>query len=382
MEHQRRISDNNDTKKKPIIVKTGGTYNFYQDRIEVLDRLESGKTYVMKEGPYHSLYLADGPDLELPSRLYDFEKPFRDQVLATLSNKDAKNNVGVALEGYKGQGKSVVAKQLAIEANLPIIIIDSPVNRNCDIVGFLNSLCLDHTLFIDEFEKIFLATAPNGEYGYHTQDIFLSLLDGTYTSKYKRLFLVTSNTEIGDKFINRPSRVRYYKKYNFLKKEVFHAIVDDLLVDQSMRQDLEDCINIPSCTIDLITTIVEEMNIHKKKYSEFREFFNHKEKEITYTKYLQKDDGSWEMIEDIKSTREIGPEGEYFHSLPGMYNAKIISNDGDTVIYKSSRWVRTEEGEYNEDAEEKGKYVQTIYKLKKWSFTVGDREESAVTKVM
>jgi|ERR1044072_659960 hypothetical protein len=350
--------------KEVTIVKHGGAYKLFNNEIEVMYSLTPGNVYVLKMASFGQLELVDATNLELPKKIYDFEVDFRSQVLKTLNNKDSKNNVGVLLEGYKGQGKSVVAKQLAIESKLPIIMIDSPINKEYDLIGFLNSIKLDHVLFIDEFEKIFAGKDDN-ESKVHSQNVFLTLLDGIYSSTHKRLFLITTNDEIGDKFINRPSRIRYYKKYNFMKKQVYEAIIDDLLIDKSFKADLEDNINPSDCTIDLLTTIIEEINLHNKPYSEFKEFFNHKEKKLEYSKFKMEKDGTWKWVEDVTVRREIGPDDNLDSLIHYPKNLKVISNDGEIIIYSCEEWITSEEFGIDEDGDPKGKYIRGTFKLKK-----------------
>src|ERR1044072_999168 len=309
--------------KEVTIVKHGGAYKLFNNEIEVMYSLTPGNVYVLKMASFGQLELVDATNLELPKKIYDFEVDFRSQVLKTLNNKDSKNNVGVLLEGYKGQGKSVVAKQLAIESKLPIIMIDSPINKEYDLIGFLNSIKLDHVLFIDEFEKIFAGKDDN-ESKVHSQNVFLTLLDGIYSSTHKRLFLITTNDEIGDKYIN-PS----------------------------------------DCTIDLLTTIIEEINLHNKPYSEFKEFFNHKEKKLEYSKFKMEKDGTWKWVEDVTVRREIGPDDNLDSLIHYPKNLKVISNDGEIIIYSCEEWIASEEFGIDEDGDPKGKYIRGTFKLKK-----------------
>ena len=348
---------------KMTIIESAGRVAFYTNMIGVRESLELGTVYNFHVNhDFNIVEIRPGAKLELPKKIYDFEQDFRGQVLTTLRTLEGNMNVGVCLEGYKGQGKSVIAKQLAIESGLPVIIIGSQIPKSVDFHSYLNDIKQDYVLLIDEFEKLFLDT-DHPDNKFHTQDSFLSLLDGTHGLQHKRLVIFTTNKEIGDKFINRPSRIRYYKRYNFMIKKQFDAIVADKLKNKKLKKDLEDNLDIPSCNIDILTTIIEEINIHNKPYSEFKDFFNHKEKNITYAKYRREADGTWKWIEDITSKKEIGVENEYVHNLIG-YNNKVLTNDGETVIYE--QWDYLHPNDPDEKKANEGKTF--VFKLikQKW----------------
>jgi hypothetical protein len=352
------------------IINSFNKLQFYTDVIGIDKTLQPGKVYNFNvDHQFGEMWLSPGTALKLPAKLYDFEQPFRDQVLTTLRHEDSNMNIGVLLEGYKGQGKSVIAKQLAIESGLPIVIITGNIPKICDYQNYLNKIRQDYVLFIDEFEKFF-PESDHPESKIHVQDSFLTFLDGTLGLEHKRLVIFTSNKEIGDKFINRPSRIRYYKKFNFMSKNVFNAIIEDKLKNKDFRQDLEDNLDVPSCTVDIVTTIIEEINIQNKPYSEFKDFFNHKERETIYTKYRKEPDGSWKWIEELRSKREIGVENEYAQNLIG-YNAKILNNDGETIIYEMNDYVDPD-NEDDKKADEMKRYTFKLIKQKweKYSLVV------------
>lgn len=355
---------------KMNIIESGGHISFYNEQIIIDDTLEPGQVYEVNVDPvFLNISLKRAAALQLPDKVYDFEKSFREQVLKALRHPKANNNIGVLLEGYKGQGKSVAAKQLAIESGLPVIMITSPIIKGADINRFLSQIKQDFVLLIDEFEKLFKNDDRNDdrnqeeEKGFHGQNTFLSLLDGTISLEHKRLVILTTNKEIGDKFINRPGRIRYYKKYNFMSQEVFDAILDDKLENQAFRQDLIDNINVPACTIDILTSIIEEVNIQEKPYSSFKDFFNHKERKTTYSRYKKNGASSkFEYFDEIILSKEITQSTETIHQLG--YNANILKNTGEEVYYEIEEF---EEDPSNPEGG-KGTYKKNIYKLVKLEY--------------
>lgn len=342
---------------KMTIIDINNDLHFFTGRVKTINELELGKVYSVQLGK--SVTLAPEDELPLPKRIYDFEQDFRQQILDTLRHPSGNNNVGVLLEGYKGQGKSLTAKQLAIESGLPVVLITTAIPKDYDFIGFLNSIKQDYCLLIDEFEKLFPKDDHN-DLKFHPQDVFLSFLDGTSALSHKRLVILTTNSEIGDKFINRPGRIRYYKKFNFMSKQVFDAIVMDKLKNKKFKKDLEDELDIPSCTIDILTSIIEEINIQNKPYSKFKHYFNHKERTVTYAKYRKEKGGTWKWIEDVASKKEIGVENEYAMNVFG-YGIKVISNDGETLVFEQLDYE-------NPDREDEDKPEKFIFKAikQKW----------------
>lgn len=346
---------------KMTIIEAGNSIKFISNLVGISNMLTPGKTYSLyiNHGfEYAELQIANA--LSLPNKIYDFEQTFRKQILKTLRTLDSNMNIGVLLEGYKGQGKSVIAKQLAIESGLPVVMINSQIPKTISFHDVLNDIKQDYVLLVDEFEKLF-PVDDSAENKFHTQDSFLTFLDGTQGLNHKRLVIFTTNKEIGDKFINRPSRIRYYKKFNYMRKEQFDAIVNDKLKNKNHKKDLEDTLDVASCTVDILTTIIEEMNIHNKPYSYFKDFFNHKERETTYSKFKKLEDNTWKFIEDLKSKKEIGVENEYAQNLIG-YSSKILANDGETIIYEISEYA-------NPDDDDDETKIKVVYKLIKqtWS---------------
>lgn len=351
---------------KMTILSNAGKMIFITDMFRLDSELELGKVYSFNSDFDGNMWLNPAPLLDLPAKVYDFEQDFRNQILTTLRYKGSNMNIGVLLEGYKGQGKSVIAKQLAIESGLPIVLISSKIPLAANFNYFLSCIKQDYVLLIDEFEKLFHNDDINSEKDkdHHGQNSFLSLFDGVNGLHNKRLVILTSNKEIGDKFINRPSRVRYYKKFNFMNKKIFDAILKDKLKKKKYAKDLEEHLDIPTCTIDILTTIIDEINIQNKPYSSFKDFFNRIEKEVTYNvdKY-DEEKQKWVEDEDVKTKKELGIDAEYFSSIFG-YSAVLQKHDEDNVYYTIN------ENQYDKDDNFIGrKKIQYRAKKQKWITT-------------
>lgn len=313
------------------IVKDGANYLIFND-VEISDKFEP-VNYVLVWDVKGNCALQRADSFTIPEKIYDVSAAFRNQVRKSFGS--IHRNLGVCLDGYKGMGKTMDAKLLCREAGLPVVMINRPVPQSVDFVGFLNSIKQPIVLFIDEFEKNFdVFTNDNGDPGgnYHGQDSFLSMMDGAISSEHKRLFLFTTNSTIGDKFINRPGRIRYYKKYDFMSEDMYNQIIADKLKNKELEKDLRDNISLPDCTVDLLTTIIEEINLHNVPYSSFKTFFNHQPKKVSYQRFEYiPSTKRYEYKDHLELDRAIDKDTKY---LEGQ-TINIIGVSGDEITYKT-----------------------------------------------
>ncbi len=330
------------------IIKQGKRIVIFGEEISAPLKLDN-RPYSL-EGTKFGMELLEAENFTLPEKLYDNEKDFRERVLK--SYKTLNKNVGVLLIGEKGMGKSVVAKLLAQEANQPIIMITKPISMKHDFAAFISSIEADVTILVDEFDKIVQFPGSHEDKEYHEQDSFLSFMDGVVTSKFKRLFIFTTNDAIDDKFINRPSRIRYKKNFRYLNENTFNMIVDDKLIKKEYKQDLLDNLSIYEANIDLLCTIIEEINIQDKPYSEFKEDFNHESLIYKYDRYRQQPGGHFEYVDCIETRRRIDKKDTY---LEGD-QIKIVDFREDFLIYKTWEMVNRIGG--------KQEKAEVVYKLK------------------
>ncbi len=234
-----------------------------------------------KFGPYLTLIMES---FKFEFKLYDVEHNFINKVIKTYENTTG--NLGVLLTGVRGTGKSVTAKLICNELkdSLPVILINKRIEGTNE---FLSSIEQNVILFFDEFEKL---KDPEEKWNESNKDL-LTLMDGVYNSKYRKLFLMTTNElHINDNFFERPSRIRYIKKFTDLTYDGICELVDDILVDKSFR---EDCIEVISelniITIDIIKALIQEVNIHNESPKKFIDIFNVKKIEQTYDIFEMKD---------------------------------------------------------------------------------------------
>ena len=161
----------------------GGVYDLKWDRFE-------GRAIFTENGK-----------LNLPDKVYELKEDtiFKTRVLNNFNKND--KSVGVMLAGTKGTGKTMLAKVIAKESNLPIIIVDSqyPANR---LVTFFKQFTTPVCVIFDEIEKNF-----------YTEGM-LDFLDGVEKTT-KKLVLMTCNElgKVSEYLQDRCSRIRYIRRY-------------------------------------------------------------------------------------------------------------------------------------------------------------------------
>lgn len=198
-------------------------------------------------------------------KMYGLQTEFCEHVLKTYRN--TKGNFGIMLTGTKGTGKTVTAKTLANDFNLPVIIVKDMGDHNQEMIEFLGGFNFDCVLFFDEFEKNFS----------EKDSTILQIMDGVYSSEYRKIFLLTTNEmSINENMVGRPSRIRYVRRFGNLDLKTVEEYLDDTLEVPEARKDLIDFIDtLTISTIDILKTIVNEVNIHGMQgLIKAKEFFN------------------------------------------------------------------------------------------------------------
>ena len=247
--------------KELIWLNDGRTYRQIEEGVQLIPTLPK-KVYNMCIDPYKQIYLEEYcENFNFEFKVYGLETKFIDHVMTTFENTSG--NLGVLLNGTKGTGKTVCAKILANKMNLPVIIVP----RNMEgLQEFVSKISSDVILFFDEFEKSFD----------RNDSTILTIMDGVYNSGHRKIFLLTTNQlYINDNLIGRPSRIRYKKTFGNLSVETIKEYLEDNLIDKSKsNQILEFVDSLSISTIDILKSIVEEINIHKCGLSEFKKWIN------------------------------------------------------------------------------------------------------------
>jgi ATPases of the AAA+ class len=230
-------------------IRSGNTFKVFPgNSLDIQESLPVGN-YTVRFNPMEGFSLEEVEPFRMPGKVYGDCLRNADRIVKTFTSRDG--NTGVLLTGEKGSGKTLLARQIAIQSGLPVIIVNSDHSGD-NFNSFLSSITQPCIVFLDEFEKT---------YNRESQEKILTLLDGTYQSR--KLFLLTSNDKfrIDNNMKNRPGRIFYLIEFGGLEEEFIVEYCQDNLKDQSYVPDvvrvsrLFDIFN-----FDLLTAIVEESN--------------------------------------------------------------------------------------------------------------------------
>lgn len=253
-------------------IKTGSTYRRMEGDITNMEKLPVGIYEVgINISGWFLTRTAD--KFVFNYKVYDLQRGFLDHVKKTYDCTNS--NLGVLFNGTRGTGKTVSAKVLANELDLPVIIVKSMGENNPGLISYLSSFNFDCIFFFDEFEKQFDESDCS----------ILQIMDGVYNSEFRKIFLLTTNQlNVNPNLLSRPSRIRYVREFGNLSKSVVEEYLDDNLKDNSGREDLLNYIDtLTISTIDILKAIVEEVNIHGvESFLEAKKFFNVEIASYTY----------------------------------------------------------------------------------------------------
>lgn len=221
-----------------------------------------GKVYDLKWDDFNDhTYLKENGDLNMPNKLYKFEEDnnFIKRCITYFNSDKAGLTTGVLLSGLKGSGKSMLAKRLAIESNLPIIVVDREY-RLKRIEKFFKNVNTPVCIILDEFEK--------NDY-YWPTDSILTFLDGIQHTAKKLVIMTCNNTDaINDNLFDRSSRIRYWRKYEMNDNLVF---VDMLINDKGIEDKdiVKDYIinNMEIISFDNVNAFLDEYVMFKDLFT-------------------------------------------------------------------------------------------------------------------
>ena len=247
-------------------IKAGNKVMFKASTDGLDYNLEAGKVYTVEMDNWaDEITLQVAPDLQMPSKLYitDEDRKFINKTLNYY--KKSSGTTGVMLSGLKGSGKTVTAKIIANESNLPIILIDKGF-RPSNLVKLFNKLeHVEVCIIMDEIDKL-------GED--YNDDYLLRILDGA-NSCGKKLMLFTCNDDedVSEYLKDRCSRIRYWRSFNELSSSMIQAILDDKLDDKEEIKPLTDFIleNFACISFDNVSSFADEVNEYPK--DTFEELF-------------------------------------------------------------------------------------------------------------
>ena len=212
--------------------------------------LGAGKVYDLNWDRWNDTYIfSEDGELNLPKKIYELKKDviFKNRVLKYFNNA-AGQTTGVMLAGTKGTGKTLLAKIIAKESNLPIVVVNSsyPASKlNTFFKEFQTPVCI----LFDEVEKNWDTTK------------MLEFLDGVQATA-KKLVIMTCNDlrEVSSYMQDRCSRVRYLRKYTDRDNiELISSIVADYKVNDPLKTTDFIIRNMRLLSIDNVISFLNEV---------------------------------------------------------------------------------------------------------------------------
>lgn len=187
--------------------------------------LINGKVYDLMEEKGSGVHLKESKDFDFPKNyaLSDEDLRFVNKSIDAF-NRTTKMTTGVMLSGIKGSGKTLMAKYIAKQTKLPIVVVDPAVYVS-EIENFFSKTDTPCCIIFDEIDK-----------RWNTRQM-LSFLDGVKPT-CKKLVICTCNKEDDiDEYLNdRCSRIRYKKKFTSLDKTAAFAVINEVINNKSKAE--------------------------------------------------------------------------------------------------------------------------------------------------
>ena len=277
---------------------------------------------------------------EFDYKVYGIESDVINRIIKTYTALRC-GNLGVLFNGIKGTGKTVSAKLLCNRLEQPVIIVDK---HYPGVESFINSIPQDVTVFVDEYEKVF-----------EKSNDMLTIMDGVMNAEYRRMFILTTNKlYVEDNMIQRPSRIRYLKEFTHLAPKLVEEIVDDVLAYPQHRQAcIEFISSLQIITVDIVKSVLQEVNIHDEPPSKFESVFNVQKNTGKYDVFVKRAEDA-EYVK-VVSRVSIYPRPRYDADCIGC-RVEINGDEYGTVIdVTGPDTIRVTQYDYDE----KGNRIRT-----------------------
>jgi hypothetical protein len=261
--------------------------------MDLHEKLPAGN-YTVAVDPMGNLYLESIDDFEIPSKMYGNTLRHTDRIINSFWKRP--QQTGVLLNGEKGSGKTLLAKNISVELakeGVPTIVI----NRDWTGDGFfklLQDIDQPCVVLFDEFEKV---------YDHEKQEEILTLLDGVFGSKKLYILTVNDKWRVDSHMRNRPGRIFYLLDFKGLDQVFIREYCEDNLVN---KQYIDQICSLTSLfgefNFDMLKALVEEMNRYDETPTEALEMLNAKPEYDEGAKYEIK------LVDGGKEIKSVSPE--------------------------------------------------------------------------
>jgi hypothetical protein len=250
-------------------IRNGNQFDVSADAaIDIQQKLPVGN-YIVKERPMNGpLYLEMVDGFTSLKKLYGKTTRHAERIVNTY--RDRGTSTGVLLNGEKGSGKTLLARQLSIDCaalDIPTIIINAPWTGD-KFNKFMQDISQECMVLFDEFEKV---------YDSDEQEVILTLLDGVFPSR--KLFVLTCNDKwrIDSHMRNRPGRIYYMIDFKGLEADFIIEYCEDNLVNKTYIEKVcQVAAMFAQFNFDMLKALVEEMNRYDETPQEALSMLNAK----------------------------------------------------------------------------------------------------------
>jgi hypothetical protein len=279
-----------------------------KEAMNLHDTLPPGN-YTVAVDMLGNFYLDQIDNFEIPAKMYGNTLRHTDRIINSFWNRP--QQTGVLLNGEKGSGKTLLAKNISVELakqGVPTIVINRDWSGD-NFFKLLQDIDQPCVVLFDEFEKV---------YDREKQEEILTLLDGVFNSKKLYILTVNDKWRVDAHMRNRPGRIFYLLDFKGLDQGFIREYCEDNL---NNKQYIDQICSLTSLfgefNFDMLKALVEEMNRYNESPSEALEMLNAKP---------EYDDGANYKVELLVSGKETD-------SSPSVWKGNPLNAKGIRIGY-------------------------------------------------